>query len=70
MPKMIGVSSSSVEAVGYEPTAAELWVQFNGGRIYIYDEVPQHVFDALLYAPSKGTYINQQVKPVYHFRNP
>jgi hypothetical protein len=67
MPEMTYVASSNVEAIGYDDGAQELHVQFLSGGYYIYHDVPREVFDELMYAPSKGSFLNRQVKGVYQF---
>jgi len=62
MPEMVYVDSSNVEAVGYDDDAQELHVQFLSGGYYTYHDVPRSVFDDLLYAPSKGSFLNREVK--------
>ncbi|MGO9862348.1 MAG: KTSC domain-containing protein [Terriglobales bacterium] len=61
------VSSSSVSMIGYDADTQALEVQFNNGGVYQYQGVPQDVFDQLMNAPSKGTFINQQIKNSYVF---
>ncbi|GEK80667.1 KTSC domain-containing protein [Agrococcus baldri] len=68
MPRMQPVESSSIEAVGFEPTRNELTVRFVGGGTYVYGMVPRSVFDDLLAAESKGRFVNQRIKPRYPFR--
>jgi hypothetical protein len=65
MPEMIFVDSSNIEAIGYEPDQNELHVRFLTGETYVYSEVPQDVFDQLVYSDSKGSYFNRFIKPVY-----
>ena len=67
MPEMIYVDSSNVEAIGYEEEARELHVRFVSGGYYIYQDVPRQVFDGLLNAPSKGSFLNREIKGVYQF---
>ena len=61
------VSSSSVSMIGYDADTQALEVQYNNGGVYQYQGVPQDVFDQLMNAPSKGTFINQQIKNSYVF---
>jgi hypothetical protein len=68
-PDMEFVDSSNLEAIGYSDDDQTLWVQFKGGRTYIYDEVPRYVFEDLQAAPSKGSFLNREVKSNYHFRD-
>lgn len=65
MPDMIYVDSSNIEAIGYED--GELHVQFISGGHYIYHGVPRQVFDDLMNAPSKGSFLNREIKNVYQF---
>ena len=67
MPEMIYVDSSNVEAIGYDDDLQELHVQFVSGGNYIYQGVPRQIFDELMNAPSKGSFLNRQIKNVYQF---
>lgn len=67
MPEMIYVDSSNIEAVGYDEDTQELHVWFLSGGYYIYRDVPRDIFDQLMYAPSKGSFLNREVKNVYQF---
>lgn len=64
--RMIPVSSSNLESVGYEN--GTLYVSFHGGRLYSYDNVPAQVYHELLDAPSKGQYLAYRIKGVYPYR--
>ncbi len=65
MPDMTYVDSSNIEAVGYDCEGQELHVQFLSGGYYVYYDVPQEVFDSLMNAPSKGSYLNREIKGIY-----
>ena len=67
MPEMIYVDSSNIEAIGYDDDAQELHVQFLGGGNYIYHDVPRSLFEELMNASSKGSFLNREVKSVYRF---
>jgi hypothetical protein len=67
MPEMIYVDSSNIEAIGYDDDAQELHVQFLTGGYYIYYDVPRNIFDELMSAASKGSFLNREVKNVYRF---
>jgi hypothetical protein len=67
MPEMIYVDSSNVEAIGYDDNAQELHVQFLSGGLYVYYGVPRQVFDGLMASPSKGSFLNREIKGVYQF---
>ncbi|AFM23327.1 KTSC domain-containing protein [Desulfomonile tiedjei] len=68
MPDMIYVDSSNIEAIGYDEDAQELHVQFLSGGYYVYSDVPRSIFDQIMYAPSKGSFLNREVKNIYQFR--
>lgn len=67
MPEMIYVDSSNVEAIGYDGDTQELHVQFVSGGTYVYHDVPRNVFDDLMSAASKGSFLNREIKNVYRF---
>lgn len=56
------VSSSNVSAIGYDEPSQTLEVEFQNGSIYQYYNVPGHIFEELLAAPSKGQFLNYQIK--------
>ncbi len=61
------VSSSSIESVGYDDDALALEVEFEGGRIYRYLDVPRAVYEGLSSASSKGRYFHDNVRGTYHY---
>ena len=68
MPEMHYVDSSNIEAIGYEPDSRRLYVRFlKSGETYVYDEVEEWVFDEMMQAPSKGSYLNRQIKGSYQY---
>lgn len=67
MPEMIYVDSSNIESVGYDDASQELHVQFLGGGYYVYHQVPRHIFDEFINAPSKGSFLNREIRNVYQF---
>lgn len=62
------VESSNVEALGYDEATQELHIQFKGGGLYIYEQVPEEVHDQITRASSIGRAIQQLLKPSYTFR--
>jgi len=63
------VDSSNIEMVGYDEGAMELYVQFFGDPTpYVYMNVPAQVHDEFMQSPSKGSYLNRQIKGTYDFR--
>ena len=62
MMRTIAVQSSTLAAVAYDKARNRLWLVFRTGSVYQYDGVPPDVYQALMQAPSKGTYFNQQIR--------
>ena len=67
MPDMIFVDSSNIESIGYDDASQELHVTFLSGTYYIYNNVPREVYDNLMNAPSKGSFLNREVKGIYQY---
>jgi len=67
MPEMVYVDSSNIEAIGHDADAEELHVLFLSGSIYGYQAVPVAVFEDMMSAPSKGSFLNREIKGVYEF---
>lgn len=66
MPEMHLVSSSNVEAIGYDSATRELYVRFlKSGLTYVYYDVDEYVFIEFRNANSVGTYLNQNIIPRY-----
>jgi len=63
----VAVRSSNLRAVRYEPDQRRLFVEFVSGQVYGYLDVPSTVYDALLRAGSKGSYLARWIKPRYHY---
>lgn len=67
LPTMTPVQSSNVSAVGYDSDSQIVYVEFLDGKIYCYKGVPQGEFEALLSAPSVGSYLHRNFKNVYPY---
>lgn len=66
--KLRRVRSSSIEAVGYDAERQWLEVRWLGQRrVYRYHRVAAEVHHELLQAESKGTYVNEHIKPCYFY---
>ncbi len=63
---MISVNSSNLSSVGYENNT--LYIRFNSGSTYAYFDVPEHIFNELLSAGSKGQYHHQHIKNNYLYQ--
>ena len=58
----ISVESSNLASVGYNTEAAILEIEFHSGGIYQYFAVPQEIYDGLMNAASKGSYLDHNIK--------
>ncbi|HWL22400.1 MAG TPA: KTSC domain-containing protein [Ureibacillus sp.] len=65
--QMTYVSSSNLEAVGYDSTTQTLRIRFHSGT-YDYFNVPLHVYQGLMNAGSKGSYHAAFIKNAYQYR--
>jgi hypothetical protein len=61
------VSSSVIASIGYAIRTRTLEIEFLSGRIYQYFDVERATYDALLKAPSIGTFFNAHIKDEYSF---
>lgn len=59
--------SSVINSFHYNAGTKELTVVFVSGMVYIYKKVPQHIYDEMKSAFSKGTYLNEKIKSNYEF---
>lgn len=62
------VASSNLRSVGYDATSSTLEVAFNDGSIYQYYGVPQGVYQGLMGAGSKGSFLAAHIKGSYRYR--
>lgn len=63
---MTSVISDNVAAVGYNFTTSTLYVTFKGHRTYEYDNVPVHLYEALL-LPHSWRFVGRQIRS-YSYR--
>lgn len=59
--------SSTIARVGFDDEASILIVEFKTTGTYHYFDVPQHVYDAMRAAPSRGQFLAQSVKGQYRY---
>ena len=64
---LVPVVSSNLAAVGYDPAAGEMQIQFRNGRLYAY-RVPLSVYENLMNAGSKGRYFAYYIRWRYRGR--
>jgi len=63
--KMTPVSSSAIDAIGYEPMTGQMNVRFTSGRTYTFCGVPASVYARFLNAGSKGTFYDRNIRDRY-----
>ena len=63
----IPVTSSNLSGIRYDENTYTLEIEFHGGRVYQYFDVPLQVFEGLRDADSHGKYFNAQIKGHYRF---
>ncbi len=63
------VQSSALERVSYDEAAHTLRATFReSGRTYVYADVPQEIYDGLIFAESLGAYFNAHVRDRFAWR--
>jgi hypothetical protein len=63
---MTYVQSVSLEAVAYDETAHVLRAKFRSdGRVIAYENVPQEVYDSLIFADSISAYFHDHIEGAY-----
>jgi hypothetical protein len=62
------VSSSNLRSVGYNSDRQILEIEFHGGRVYRYFDVPLSVFEGLIDAASHGKYHNRKIKNRFRYQ--
>jgi hypothetical protein len=60
--------STAIRHFRYDAARRQLHVTFVTGRRYIYDDVPQDVFEAFKASFSKGIFFNQEIRDHYRYR--
>lgn len=61
------VQSSNVVAIGYDRPTETLEVEFLKGAVYQYYGVPEHLYNDIMNAPSKGRFLNTCIRDSYPF---
>jgi hypothetical protein len=59
--------SSMISAFGYDESTGVLEVAFHRSGVYRYFDVPMDVFEGLLKADSKGSYMRGFIIDIYHY---
>jgi len=61
------IASSTISSAGYDRETMTMEVLFVNGTKYEYFDVPEHIFQALLSAPSAGAYLNSNIRNTYRY---
>ena len=61
------VESSNIQAIRYDPISSTLEVEFKSGSLYAYYNVPEFIYEQLMAAPSKGGFLNANVKNAFPY---
>lgn len=67
MPPPLKVSSSTIDAVSYNPVSKELVVIFKTGKKYKYDGVSKRKFESFISSPSKNGYLRSKIAPRHQY---
>jgi len=62
------VRSSNIHSIGYDIESKVLEIEFRTGGIYQYFNVPESIYNALISAPSHGSYFHRHIKGRYQWR--
>lgn len=62
------VVSSNLKSVGYDLESNTLEIEFQSGAVYQYYGVPPEIYEALMRAPSHGSYFYANIRDRYPYR--
>ncbi len=65
--KRVPVSSSNLSSVGYDESNQVLEIEFHGGRVYQYFDVPKRIHQELMSANSHGKYFHRNIEDKYRY---
>lgn len=64
----IQVESSNLNSVGYDDETNILEIEFKDNSIYQYSNVPEYIYNELLTADSKGSYLHKNIKGKFNYQ--
>jgi hypothetical protein len=65
---MTFLQSAALKSVSYDEAQHVLIATFrDSGRTYVYEDVPQELYDALLFADSIGAFFNAHIRDNFAF---
>jgi KTSC domain len=59
--------SAVIRSFNYDAASADLYIEFQSGRRYIYKGVPKETFQAMQASFSKGEFFNAHIRDHYRF---
>ena len=62
------VNSSNIISIGYDAPSLVLEVEFTSGDVYQYFNVPEHLYQQFLSAPSHGQFLNDYIRYNYRYQ--
>lgn len=65
--KRAAVSSEAIASAGYESADRSLEIEFVGGGVYRYYEVPEAIYEQLMSADSHGRYFMAHIRDSYRY---
>ena len=63
----ISVTSHNIYSIGYDSNSKVLEIEFDTYAVYRYYEVPEDVYEELMAAESKGSFLHKKIKGVYRY---
>jgi hypothetical protein len=65
---MTYVQSAALQSVAYHEAEQALYATFRtSGRTYVYEDVPQELYDALIFSDSIGAFFNRRIRDRFAF---
>jgi KTSC domain len=65
---MTYVQSAALQSVSYDQAAYALTATFRAsGRTYVYEDVPQELYDGLIFSDSIGAFFNDHIRDRFRF---
>ena len=61
------IASAGVAAIGYDGGTQTLEVEFVKGSVYQYYGVPEHMYEEVMRAASKGRFVNTYIRDSYPY---
>jgi hypothetical protein len=66
---LMPITSSHLRAAGYDPGSRTLWVQFERGEIYQYDDVPPDLYQLMIESqPHPWSAVNRVLRADHAYR--